>query len=289
MELLAALARHKHFARAAAECGISQPAFSARIRNLEAALGAPIVKRGNRFMGFTNEGDIAVRWAHVISADARGLEQEIAETRGALGGNLAIGAVPTALTYTASIAAKLQQSHPDISVQVYSRSAGEIAQGIQDFALDVGMTYAESAMPAASRSETIFEERYELLLPRAMAPSGASEISWEAAAAFPLCLLTRNMQNRKIVDEAFAAVSAEPKLVMETNSFIAALLQVRDGSAGTIAPEILSATFGGPFEMARLRLISPEIVKPIAMVIADRDPVLPAVNALRRLARETPR
>ncbi|MEM9141051.1 MAG: LysR family transcriptional regulator, partial [Pseudomonadota bacterium] len=53
MELLAALARNRHFARAATECGISQPAFSARIRNMELDLGAAIVQRGNRFVGFT--------------------------------------------------------------------------------------------------------------------------------------------------------------------------------------------------------------------------------------------
>ena len=47
MQLLAALARKNHFARAAEECGISQSAFSARIRNLEVEVGAPIVKRGN--------------------------------------------------------------------------------------------------------------------------------------------------------------------------------------------------------------------------------------------------
>ena len=37
--LLTALARHKHFAKAAADCGMSQPAFSMRIRNLEERLG----------------------------------------------------------------------------------------------------------------------------------------------------------------------------------------------------------------------------------------------------------
>ena len=53
MQLLAALARQGHFARAADECGISQPAFSARIRNHEIDLRVAVVNRGNRFTGFT--------------------------------------------------------------------------------------------------------------------------------------------------------------------------------------------------------------------------------------------
>lgn len=49
MQLLVALARHRHFARAARDVGISQPAFSMRIRKLEENLGVAIVRRGNRF------------------------------------------------------------------------------------------------------------------------------------------------------------------------------------------------------------------------------------------------
>ena len=68
MQILTALARHKHFARAAEECGISQSAFSARISNLETEFGAPIVQRGNRFLGFTPEGEIVLKWARRLLA-----------------------------------------------------------------------------------------------------------------------------------------------------------------------------------------------------------------------------
>jgi hypothetical protein len=62
MRLLAALARHRHFARAAEASGISQPAFSARIRKIEERLGLPVVRRGNKFQGFTREGEVLLKW-----------------------------------------------------------------------------------------------------------------------------------------------------------------------------------------------------------------------------------
>ena len=280
LELLASLARNMHFARAAEECGISQPAFSARIRNLEMALGAPMVKRGNRFMGFTQEGEIALRWARRMIADARGMRQEIEQARDELSGKLTIGAVPTALTFVAQIAARLRREHPALTIQVYSRSAREIAQGLEDFSLDAGVSYLESALPAACRAEFLFEERYELLLPREMGPELEGEIAWRAAAAFPLCLLTPNMLNRKIIDDAFQAAEAEPTLVMETNAFTAALVQVGKGTAATIAPEILAENIGVHTEIVRLKLVEPRIVKPIGVIISEREPVLPAVEAL---------
>ena len=77
MQLLVALERHGHFARAADDCGISQPAFSARIRNLELDLKSSIVLRGNRFMGFTPEGEIVLTWARKLLEDVDGMKQEL--------------------------------------------------------------------------------------------------------------------------------------------------------------------------------------------------------------------
>ena len=280
MELLAALGRNMHFARAAAECGISQPAFSARIRNLERDLGAPIVKRGNRFMGFTEEGEIALRWAHRMLGDAQRLRQEIQQSRGELAGKLVIGAVPTALPFAARVAADLQKEHPRLTLQITSRSASEIAQGLEDGSLDAGMTYLESARPSNSVTRHLFDERYELLLPSSMAGALSGEITWREAAKFPLCLLTRNMQNRRIVDDAFLAAEAEPSVVMETDALTVSLVQVGNGIAGTIAPEMLIGSVGMQLDIVRLKLVDPLITKPMGLVTADQDPVLPAVKAL---------
>lgn len=288
MELLAALARNRHFARAAAECGISQPAFSARIRNLELDLGAPIVLRGNRFMGFTREGEIALKWAHQMIADARGLRQEIDHLRGALTGWLTIGVVPTALSFVATIAAELRLAHPGLVIRVLSHSSTEIAEGIESFSLDAGVTYLESTLPAGSQVQQAYTERYELLAPRAMVPGTHGAITWAKAAPIPLCLLPRNMMNRRIMDEAFASADATPNMVMETNAFTAALVQVTSGTAATIAPEMLIEHTTLPDRIARLKLTTPTIEKPIGFVTTAQEPRLPVVDAmlstLKRLA-----
>ncbi|MEM6662277.1 MAG: LysR family transcriptional regulator [Pseudomonadota bacterium] len=286
MELLAALARNMHFARAAAESGISQPAFSARIRNLEMDLGAPIVKRGNRFMGFTKEGEIALRWAHRMIADAQGLRQEIQQSLGKLSGNLVIGTVPTALPFVANLAAKLRELHDSLAIQVYSRSADQITQGLEDFSLDAGVTYMDSTIPSGSTGQHIFDERYELLLPQGLMAGNESEISWKDAAAFPLCLLTRNMFNRRIIDEAFATANAVPNIVMETDALTASLVQLTNGSAGTIATEQLAESNSVAVDIIRLRLVDPVVTKPIGVIVSDREPVLPAVRALLKVVAQ---
>ncbi len=280
MELLAALARHGHFARAAEACGISQPAFSARIRNLELSLGAPVVKRGNRFMGLTAEGEIALKWARRLLADAQGLAQEIAEARGALSGRIAIGTVPTALAVAGRLPGPIRRRHPGLTVQILSRTSSEIRQGIEEFALDAGITYLDVELPPACRAEPLYAERYVFLCPAALAPDGPT-IAWAEAARRPLCLLTRTMRNRRIVDEAFAAVGAAPEPVMEATAFTPLLVQVATGAAATIAPEALADSLPLGPGLRRLALVDPVVEKPIGLVTTDREPALPAVTALR--------
>ena len=62
LEFLIALAREKNFGRAAEQCGVTQPTFSAGIKQLEATLGVLLVHRKSRFVGFTAEGERVLDW-----------------------------------------------------------------------------------------------------------------------------------------------------------------------------------------------------------------------------------
>lgn len=280
MQLLAALARHQHFARAAEECGISQSAFSARISNLEIEFGAPIVRRGNRFLGFTAEGEIVLKWARRILADAEHMRQEIEAAKGRLVGHLAIGAVPTALTFAARIPALLRERHPDLSIQIHSATSSQVRQGIEDYSLHAGVTYLDGEFPATIATKPLYEERYVLLAPSGLAPRKTGKATWREAASLPLCLLTPDMRNRRILDEIFESVGTPANPVMETNAFTAALAQVESGTAATIAPEKLADSLPVSTSVVRLDLTEPDVTKPIGLIFAEREPTPPAIIAL---------
>ncbi len=288
MQLLSALARHRHFARAAEECGISQPAFSARIRNLEIELGTPVVKRGNRFMGFTNEGEIVLKWARQLLSDAEGMRQEIEVAKGALSGRLLLGAVPTAITYAAQKLEHLRERHPGLVIELHSASSSQIWRGLEEFSLDAGITYLEEELPKSLNADVLYEERYVLLAPPKLAPRKKGTVTWREIADIPLCLLTKNMRNRRILNEVFDQLGVEPNLVMETNAFTAALAQVETGAAATIAPEMLVGSL--PFEsgVVQLPLVEPKVAKPMCLATVDREPAPPAVLALAEALQQEP-
>lgn len=284
LQLLMALSQRKHFTRAANDCGISQPAFSARIRHLEDELGVPIVRRGNKFLGFTKDGELVLKWASKILANAEGLLQDIEISKGALRGTLVLGVVPTALTYAASISTALRERFPDLAIQIQSLTSVQITRGLTDFSIDAGFTYDDVDKSSLS-FEAIYDEHYVLLSPSTMAPRKLGEASWAEAAGLPLCLLSKDMHFRQIIDSLFSQANVQPLPVMETNAFTAALAQVATGSAATIAPEALVKSLLLDDSTVCLKLSSPVVGHSIGLAVLDHEPILPAIAVLREVIR----
>jgi DNA-binding transcriptional LysR family regulator len=281
LECLVALARHRHFARAAAECGLSQPAFSMRIRNLEERLNTAIVKRGNRFQGLTPAGEAVTAHAREIIDRLRAMEQEARAAQGAVTGPLTLAVVPTATAYAGRAAVRLMASHPGIRTRIESATSLVVQQGLVDGIHDAGITYAEGVVADMFRIEPLYAERYVLLAPAALVPAGADSIAWADAAALPLVLLEPGMQNRRILTRVFEDIGATPRVVAETSGFIAALAMAAQGAAATVLPEALAETLGPLPGMVALPLVAPRLEKAMALVTLARPHALPAVEALR--------
>lgn len=280
MNLLSALARHRHFARAAADMGISQPAFSARIAKIEADLGVRIVHRGNRFEGFTDEGEVVLRWSRRMLREADSMAQDLQALHGPLTGTFSLGVVPTALAHVARAPSRLHVEHPGLRLRLLSNSSNAILRGLDDHSLSAGVTYLDTALPDTVKAIALYQERYVLLCPPALAPRPEGTITWAEAATLPLCLLTRDMHNRQILDAVFARAGAAPDPVMETNAFTTALAQITAGFAATIVPESMSNVLPRGTSVTRLALTAPDIANPIGLVIPNLTPIPPSTAAV---------
>ena len=281
LQLLLALSQRKHFTRAASDCEISQPAFSARINHLEQLLGVPIVRRGNKFLGFTKEGELVVKWARKVITDVEGMRRDIENARDDLQGVLAVGVVPTALPYAASISTALRAQYEHLTIQIQSLSSTQIARALQEFSIDAGITYGDDKSNSSLRFDSIYKEHYVLLCPLHMAPRTSGKASWTEAAKLPLCLLSKDMRFRQIVDEVFEQAGVLPEPVMETNAFTAAMVLVTNGSAATIAPQKLVDSLFLDQNSVCLKLERPTVEKIIGLATLDHEPALPAIKALR--------
>jgi len=283
LELLVSLSRHKNFSLAASDCNISQPAFSTRIRKMEERIKLPLVRRGNSFRGFTPEGDVVLKWARKLLADAEGLRQEIYALKDRLDGKLTLGVIPTAMPFAARVSSKLRDQHPNLSIEIHSLSTRQIGLRLNDFSLDAGIIYHEDAK--TETTEILYQERYVLIAPRSLTSRQGPSVTWSEAAQFPLCLLTPDMRNRQLIDAVFAQVSVTPTVVMEASGFTAVLAQVVGGNAATIAPVGLAETFLALSSTTQFDLVEPVMTQTIGLSIKNQFPQPPILLALRKAVK----
>jgi len=285
LEYLVALARERHFARAAAACYVSQPSLSAAIRKLEHELDVPIVRRGRRFEGLTPEGERVLEWAHKVLAERDALQQEVSAMRGGLAGTLRMGAIPTALTAASLLTSPFCARHPRARVSLASLSSREITGRLDEFELDVAMTYLDDDTLHQVRKFPLYEERYLLLTPEDGGSAARTSVGWAEVAALPLCLLSPQMRNRRIMDEYFAAEGVTAAPAIETDTVAALYAHLGGGRWSSVISHAWLHMFGVPAGMRVLPLTGPADGPRVGLVVADRDPVAPLARALLEVAR----
>jgi len=269
---LIALAREKHFGRAAAACHVSPSTLSAAIRDIEEHLGVTVVERGQQFAGLTPEGEIVVEYAQRIAASVADLGQELASQRDALSGRLRMGVIPTAMTVVAGLTSAFCRRHAGVNVEVLSLTNDEILDRLQCFELDAGVVYFDSVSDPAFRTVPLWCERHVLLTTREGPFSDYETVTWRDAATMPLCLLTPDMTNRKIIDNVFEQVGAVAAPTLETNSILGVLAHVSSGHWSSIIPRSVLEQIGMPPGVVAVELVEPSVDWATALVTLAREP-----------------
>lgn len=290
LELLLALAREKHFGRAAEACGITQPSFSAGLKTIEEHLGVRIVERGSRFQGFTPEGERILEWARRIVSDARTMRQEISALKKGLTGQLRLGVIPTALPFVPELSLAFAARYPDVKVSVISMTSDAIVSGLDNLELEAGISYIDTHELPRFRTLPLYEEHYALLVAPDSPIASRSEITWAEAGRLPLCLLTPDMQNRRIIDRRLAEAGASPAVRLESNSMTMLHVHVRAGAWATIAALGAGQRFEPPMGLKAIAIVEPAAKHEIGVIIKRQEPQPPAVSALitcvKRIVRQ---
>lgn len=280
LEFLLALAREKHFGRAAEACGVTQPTLSAGVKQLEEQMGVLLVKRGSRFQGFTPEGERVLDWARRIVGDSRAMREDIKALRLGLTGRLRIAAIPTALPMVAALTTPYRERHSNVQFTVLSRTSIEILDLLENLEIDAGITYIENEPIGRVNIVPLYQEHYRLLT-SADAPLGdRDKVTWSEVAQLPLCLLTPDMQNRRIIDRLLKSAGAESRPTLESNSMILLYSHVRTGRWASVMPEKIAQTLGLTPTIRAIPILEPDAVQTIGLVVPRREPMTPITAAL---------
>ncbi|MCD1633972.1 LysR family transcriptional regulator [Martelella mediterranea] len=284
LEMFITLARERHFGHAAEACGVSQPALSASIKQLEEQLGVLLVLRGSRYQGLTPEGQRVLEWARRLVGDARTMQQELKTIRDGLSGHLKMATIPTALSYVPALTAPFVAGNPGVTVSVLSRSSAEILSLLENLEIDVGITYLENEPVGKVMQMPLYRETYCLVTRADTEQAARKKISWQDASRLPLCLLTKDMQNRRILDGILTEISADVAPTLESDSIVTLFAHVQTGLWSTIMPESLATTLANE-ALKVIPLVEPVAGALVGLVAPHREPHAPIISALLRQAR----
>lgn len=268
-----ALARTRHFAKAASECGVSQPTLSAGLVALEQELGKRLVERDRRFIGMTEHGEAILPWAEQALGAVRGLSQAAATEAAELTGEFRLFVIPAAQPLVGPYGDALLRTYPGLTLSVTSGTSREIEHGLHANDFDAGLTYLDHEPPANMLTAPLHQEQYRVIARVGTGLDEASAMSWEQAAALPLCLLHQGMQYRRILDAQFAArgLSLSPQVIAD--NYISLFSLVRSGHFLSIVPDAYAQLMAG-LDWCRFVAIEPaSAVSRLGLVVVNRDPL----------------
>jgi DNA-binding transcriptional LysR family regulator len=286
LEFFIALARAEHFGRAAEECGISQPSLSAAIRQLEDQLGVVLVVRAARYQGLTPEGQRVLEWARRIVADTRTMREEMRAARKGLAGHIRLAVIPTALAMVPRLTEPFQARHPDVTFSVTSRTSLQVLSQIENLEIDAGISYLDNEPLGRVTTVPLYSERYHLIAAAGTPLADQESVTWRQVAGLRLCLLTSDMQNRRIINKHMAEAGVEVKPTLESNSMIVLFSHIRTGQWASIMPRNIAESFGFPKQIKMIPIIEPDAEHLVGLIATYREPHTPLVSALLHEAQQ---
>jgi DNA-binding transcriptional LysR family regulator len=289
LEYFVAVARERHFARAAESCYVSQPALSTSIAKLERELNVTLINRGQNFEGLTPEGERLVVWAKRVLAEHDALKAEAAAMRSGISATLRLGTGPTVSTTAALPVAAFCALHPLARVKVCSRlSSTELLRQLRNFELDAAIAHFGPDDQSGLEVVPLYEEQYVLLVSGEQLVPATRTITWAEAAQLPLALLTPDMRFRQFIDKAFASSGAVAAPQVETDSVASLYAHVATGAWASVVPHTWLRAMPVTGAARAIRLVEPDAIAPISMAIHAAAPGSVAARAFLNVAVGTP-
>jgi DNA-binding transcriptional LysR family regulator len=212
--------------------------------------------------------------------DYGSLKDELAGLRRGLVGTLQLGVIPAAMSAVSFLTRRFVAEHPAARVQIRSMTSRAIERALDAFEIDAGLTYLENEPLQNVRKIPLYRERYVFVARRDHPATAQPTVTWKEATAARLCLLSEDMQNRRIINKVAASIGVEIKAEVVSNSFLAIFSHLRHGGWSSIVPHTFTHLFADAGDLVAVDLVEPAHTQAIGLVFSDREPLSPMSGAL---------
>jgi LysR family transcriptional activator of glutamate synthase operon len=258
-----AVARHRHFTRAAEELRVAQSALSHQIRRLEQELGTPLFERTSRRVSPTEAGQAIAARARRILAEVDGARQEVDELRGVLRGRIWVGALlPAGDLDVPGLLARFSQAHPGVEVGLREGIAADMLRFLAADELDAAFCLLAGEIPDDLAVEELSEDEVVAAFAPDRAPATPS-VTVADLRGHAIVGPRHGSAMTSVLDARFAAAGQPLRFALESGDpFLLRALAAR-GFATAILPRSLTALEGPAIEV---RSLHPAVHLPVALV-----------------------
>lgn len=282
-----ALARHRHFGRAAEACSISQPALSMQIKAFEEELGGALLERDRRQVRLTSFGEeIALRGRDILRA-LDDLEGFARASRGGVVGRLRIGVIPTIAPYLLpSLISDLTRMHDGLDLHVRETLTPKLVHELNEGRLDMAIVALPVSEPSLSEA-ALFTEEFVLVRPRADEHKAVP--GREALREMRLLLLEEGHCFR---DQALSFCkrpphAAQARDLLDASSLSTLVQMVEAGLGVTLIPEMAVAVETRSAEVSVARFRAPQPSRTIGMVWRRTSPLATQLLQISEVVRQS--
>lgn len=290
LKYLVALSETGQFGRGAAQFNITRQGFSLQLKELESALGFPILERGHRTFSFTARGREVVARAKEIIVAVTDLENMATRRRGTLVGPLAMGIIPSVAPYLLPLCLpQIQEQFPKLEPKVRETTVDSLMDELSAGQLDVAiisMPIQRSDLDGKSiEMVTLFRERMLAAVAVEQAKHYPGRIPAESVTPDQLLLLEEGHSLREQALSYFDGVNNANIATKSAVNLDTILQMVAAGHGITLVPEIASKATANDPRITLKRFAEPEPEREVAMVWRGTNPRTRDFMALADLIR----
>ncbi|EJO28588.1 LysR family transcriptional regulator [Achromobacter marplatensis] len=260
------------FSAAAERGGVTQPAVSLQIRQLERRFGVKLVERIGRRAGPTAAGLELLTHIRVIDAALAQAEQAMSAHASQVSGRIRLGTGATACTYLLpSVLADLRRRFPALDIVASTGNTSDMLRGLENNTLDMALV----TLPAPGRMfqvNPVMEDEFVAIFPARDAGAIPDVVTPQSLAGLPLVLFEPGARTRRLVDDWFEAAGVAAKPVMELGSTEAMKEIVAAGLGCAVLPK-LAVSGAGQRDALAVRSLTPRLSRDLALVLRRDKPL----------------
>jgi LysR family transcriptional activator of glutamate synthase operon len=270
-----AVARQRHFTRAAEELHVAQSALSHQVRRLEAELGTELFERTSRRVLPTEAGEAVAARARRILAEIDGVREEVDELQGLVRGRIGIGALlPAGAIDVPGLLASFSQAHPGIEVGLREGTAGDMLRYLAGDEVDAVFSLLAADPPEDLIVEGLSDDEVVAAFPPGSAPA-RGRVAAADLARHVIITPRSDSAIRAALDEFFTLAGEPLKVSCESGDPFLLRCLVAAGFGAAVLPRSLTQREGPPIDVRGLR---PAVRLPVALMWRRRRHLSPAAR-----------